>query len=133
LSELQSFTRLIEDSYGLSFGNYSAFHQWCCDHPAEFWSTFLTLSLNYARCLLDNGADPDRPAVTVEDESGAVNSVSHVELTDLSMRIVSFLKLHGVTSGDRVVAIAKNSVESIAACIACAALGASWSSVALTA
>jgi len=91
---------------------------------------FPKLSLNYARCLLDNGADPDRPAVTVEDESGAVNSVSHVELTDLSMRIVSFLKLHGVTSGDRVVAIAKNSVESIAACIACAALGASWSSVA---
>ena len=157
LSELAKFSRLIERELNKSFENYSAFHRWCCEHPELFWSAwfsharlptsgssepalsgseflnrefFPNVSLNYSRCLFADVASPESTAVTVVNEAGMVNRVSRSELTDLSMRVVTFLRSAGLQPGDRVVAIARNSVESIAACLACAALGVTWSSVA---
>lgn len=156
MSALAQFTRLLEKQNEVSFIDYNDLHRWCCDHPEVFWSTFLEasqipvsgnsmpaitgtgflereffpdLSLNYTRCLLEGAADSNASAITVVDESGVVVSVTRAQLSSQVLSAAAFLKLQGVVAGDRVVAIARNSVESIVACLACAAIGATWSSV----
>ncbi len=154
-STFSQFTRQLETSYSLEFANFSELHHWACRNPDCFWSSLLAfsnldysgdaslvlsgsgfierkffpqLSLNYSRNLL-RGYDSEQVAVTVVTESGGVNSVSRGELISLSMRAASALLALGIQQGDRIVAIARNSVESIAACLASASIGAIWSSV----
>ncbi len=158
LTELAKFTRVLEQQNSTSFVTYADLHQWCCEHPGVFWSALLcyskipfygnlnpaltgtdfidreffpNITLNYARCLLDDSLDTSTGdlAVTVVAETGQVESVSRAELRTLTLSVASTLRDKGVVSGDRVVAIARNSIESIVACLACAALGATWSSV----
>ncbi len=158
LSELAKFTRALEVKNTASFAGYTDLHRWCCEHPQVFWPALLSytgipihgaltpalvgtdfidreffpnIKLNYTRCLLDSSLDVSlqRSAVTVVSEVGQIESVSRAELRSLTLSVASSLRALGVVSGDRVVAIARNSIESIVACLACAALGATWSSV----
>ena len=154
-SALSLFTSHIERTFDVSFSGYAELQVWACENPDRFWSTFLDyssiqysgdaatvltdtdfvnrqffpdVSLNYSRNLL-SGYDRTKKAVTVVSESGDVVSVTRQELISLSMSVAAALREMGIDRGDRVVAIACNSIESIAACLAAAAIGATWSSV----
>ena len=158
-SALRQFSRQLESHNNQTFANYIELHRWCCEHPESFWSALVTfadiphsgdlqpvlsgagflqrrffpaVSINYASCVLDGVAESaaDDIAVTVIDEAGDAVSINRADLTAQSMSVAAFLKANGVVAGDRVVAIARNSIESIAACLGCAAIGATWSSVA---
>ncbi len=156
-SQLQLFTEYTASRHNVFFDGYQALHQWCCDHPVEFWGDWLAcsaiphngstapvitgsgfidrqffpeLTLNYTRCLLQvNDVSDDHPAVSIADESGRLVSVTRGELREMVLSIAAWLRHSGVQPGDRIVAIAHNSIESIAACLGCLSIGAVWSSV----
>ncbi len=76
--------------------------------------------VSYAARLLQHVAiDPDRPAVTDEQRT-----VTRAELDTLATRTAHALARHGVAEGDRVTIALSNSVEFLAATVACWKLGA---------
>lgn len=99
---------------------------------------FPNLKLSFTRNLLrarDGAAGEshpreERPAIIAIDESGHRRGWSRAELTAAVLALASSLARRGVGPGDRVVAIAANTAESVIACLATVAVGASWSSVA---
>jgi len=158
VSALAEFTALLEQQSDVAFTDYNKLQRWCCDNPDVFWSTFFSfsgishsgeatpavlgagflerkffpqVSLNYTRCLLEGTrySSASDLAVTVVDETERVKKITREELGSQALAVAAFLQQQGIVAGDRVVAIAKNSIESIAACLGCAAIGATWSSV----
>lgn len=96
---------------------------------------FPAMRLNYAENLLYPRGDaawigPDVEAVTGWSESGDVVRWTRGVLRDRVERLARGLQDLGVQSGDRICAVARNTPETIAAALACAAVGAVWSSVA---
>jgi acetoacetyl-CoA synthetase len=157
-SQLAAFVAHVASRHQVEFSDYDGLHRWCCEHPGAFWQCWLEycdlplsgatapaltgegfldraffpeVKLNYARCLLGGMASSNEndPAVTVADESGAVHTLTRGQLQERVLAIAAALHKMGVQPGDRVVAIARNSIESIAACLGSAAIGACWSSV----
>ncbi len=157
-SILNSFWQTAERSAGRKFDSYQELHRWCCSNPDDFWTLligfcefeysgslqparstddiadcqfFPNASLNYTRCVLNGVAEskPSDRAIVFANEDGERREISRSQLTDMTLSAAAALQAHGVVAGDRVVAIARNSVESIVACLASTALGASWSSV----
>jgi acetoacetyl-CoA synthetase len=158
-SQMASFMQRIEQSTGEDFSeDYQALHRWACEHVGEFWRLFLgycdlpqsgqpvpsllgndiehgrffpDLRLNYAECLLRPlpGVSDDSVAIVFRSESGHRQELSRGELRDKVLSIAAALKQFGVKAGDRVVAFARNTPETVVACLAATALGASWSSV----
>ena len=157
-SALAQFTASLAVRHGLDFPDYRSLHQWSCDNPSLFWGTLLqfsnipfsgsdtpvlhgssftdrkffpNLKLNYTRCLLQHAetAAAETVAITVVSEAGGVATATWADLKQQVLCMAATLQAHGVEAGDRVVAVAGNSVESIIACLATTAIGASWSSV----
>ncbi|MFC4948143.1 acetoacetate--CoA ligase [Pseudonocardia sp. GCM10023141] len=96
--------------------------------PGAGW--FPGATLNYAEHALAPGpgrADAD-VAVEFTREDGLERTVTHAELRDLVARARAGLSAAGVEVGDRVVALAPNSVETLVMFLATASLGAVWSS-----
>jgi acetoacetyl-CoA synthetase len=98
----------------------------------EFAKFFPNARFNYARNLL-RARDPSwdsRVAITETDESGGQRGITRGELREYVERIANGLRELGVVPGDRVVGIARNSIDAYAAALASSAVGAMWSSVA---
>jgi acetoacetyl-CoA synthetase len=93
--------------------------------PGTEW--FPGARLNYAEHIFAGKADS---ALALQHASELRESdwMTWGELRDLTARIYTGLKHLGVTDGDRVVGYIPNIPEAIAAFLACAALGATWSS-----
>ena len=137
--------------------DYAALHDWSVTDTAAFWSAaaaflgvqfrdqpdatlaspempgtqwFPGATLNYAEHALTPapGRGDDDLAVIFLREDGLERSVTHAELRDLVGRARAGLLRHGVGRGDRVVALAPNSVETLVTFLAAASLGAIWSS-----
>jgi len=137
--------------------DYPALHAWSVDDLERFWAaaaeflgvrfharpeaTYRSLAmpgtdwfpgatLNYAEHALTDGPgrSTDDLAIVFVREDGLERLVSHRELRDLVGRIRLGLLRLGVRRGDRVVALAPNCVETLAAFLAVASLGAIWSS-----
>jgi acetoacetyl-CoA synthetase len=68
------------------------------------------------------------PAIHHASEVRELATLSWGELTELTARIAAALRREGVGPGDRVVAYMPNVPEAVAALLACAAIGATWSS-----
>jgi acetoacetyl-CoA synthetase len=101
--------------------------------PGTEW--FPGATLNYAEHALTPGpgrADDDIALIGVVESgpegSEAERTVTYAQLRDLVGRARAGLVAAGVGLGDRVVALAPNSVETVAAFLATASLGAIWSS-----
>jgi acetoacetyl-CoA synthetase len=92
--------------------------------PAARW--FPDARLNFAEHLL-RGA-PESVAVLAADESGALREVTYGELGALVGAAQQGFRALGVERGDRVVALMPNRLETLVAFIACAGMGAIWSS-----
>jgi acetoacetyl-CoA synthetase len=156
-SALAEFRRWVREHRGVDATDYASLHRWSVTDLDGFWSAaaeflrvqwhdrptatlgsrempgtqwFPGATLNYAEHALIPGpgrADDD-VAVVFAREDGLRRTVTHGELRELVGRARAGLVELGVGRGDRVVALAPNSVETLVTFLAAASLGAIWSS-----
>ena len=140
----------------LSFDDYGELWEWSVNELEEFWASiweyfdvqasrpyervlgshempgtkwFEGAELNYAEHVFRNAGNRlDEPAVMQQSELRPLSEVSWQELQEQVGALAAGLKDLGVERGDRVVAYLPNVPEAIVAFLACASLGAVWSS-----
>ncbi len=156
-SNLAAYERWLGETRGLSFGSYEELWQWSVENVGAFWETiweyfgvqsrrpyeralapgpngtrvegarwFIGSQLNYAEHALSRRGDA--LALIAVHESGATVEWTREQLYARTAEIAAGLRDIGVTRGDAVVALMPNIPEAVAAALAVAALGASWSS-----
>ena len=125
LAEFWSF--YVEDA-GLEFGG--SVEKVLSDDPMPFTKWFEGATLNYAQQLLFPKVltSPDQPALIAVTETGAEQTLSYAELRAETSRCAAALKREGVGRGDRVAAFATNTPETVVLLLACASVGAVFSS-----
>lgn len=95
--------------------------------PGAQW--FPNTELNYAEHIFRN-ASAERPAIIARCEAAEPVQVSWAQLQGDVGALAAKLRELGVSSGDRVVAYLPNIVQTVVAFLACASIGAIWSSCA---
>ncbi|GAC1403366.1 MAG: acetoacetate--CoA ligase [Ktedonobacteraceae bacterium] len=155
-ANITKYMRWLEDKKGLHFATRNALWQWSVDSLEDFWASiweyfsvkaskpystvlverkmpgaswFPGAELNYAEHVFRN-ASAERPALLFRSERHPLREVSWDELTTKVGAIAHTLRELGVQSGDRVVAYMPNVPETLIAFLACASIGATWSSCA---
>src|SRR5919202_486151 len=153
-ANISRYMRWLEDEKGLSFNDYEELWEWSVTELDEFWASiweycdvwaskpytevlssrempgaewFDGAELNYAEHVFRN-ARPDEPAVLHQSETRSLSEVTWRELQERVGALAASLKELGVGRGDRVVAYVPNVPEALIAFLACASLGAIWSS-----
>jgi acetoacetyl-CoA synthetase len=151
---LARYQRWLAEHKGLRFDDYNALWRWSVEHLEDFWASlweffeirasapysrvlderkmpgakwFEGARLNYAEHAFRH-ASPDRPALVVRSESRPPVETSWAALEHDVAAIAAWLREMGVRPGDRVASYMPNIPETIAAFLACASLGAVWSS-----
>jgi acetoacetyl-CoA synthetase len=140
--------------HGLPTG-YHELWQWSVDNLEDFWAAvwddwvevdapyervlrrrempgaewFPGAKLNYAKHIF-RGKDPNTVAIRHATESRPVAEWTWGRLATETSRLANGLRALGVGPGDRVAAYMPNIPETIAAFLACASIGAVWSSAA---
>jgi acetoacetyl-CoA synthetase len=154
---LTRFQAWLADERGLRFDDYAALWQWSVDEVEAFWSAIaeffeLEIEGGDGTVLGDRSMPGARwfPGARVsypehvfrgrDDERVAIRHASEVrpeveewswgQLRSQTAAIAAGLRASGVGEGDRVVAYMPNIPETVAAFLACASLGAVWSSAA---
>ena len=128
VSDLDGFWSALAEYFGVRFHDRPAGALAEARMPGADW--FPGATLNYAEHALTAGPgreDADE-AIVFAREDGVERTLTHAELRDLVSRARAGLVAAGVGVGDRVVALAPNCVETVAAFLATASLGAVWSS-----
>ncbi|MEM6532013.1 MAG: acetoacetate--CoA ligase [Myxococcota bacterium] len=154
-AQLTAFAEWASQQHDAPVGtDYEALHRWSVEDPGRFWTAvwqwfdlqsdgdpsraltdntmpgtewFPDVSLNYAEHALRKRGD--KLAVIARNERGEEKRLTRDELYALTARVADGLKRVGVGRGDRVVGFVVNGVEALAAFLATASLGATWSSV----
>jgi acetoacetyl-CoA synthetase len=155
-SQLTAFVRFCESETGERFQDHAAFHDFSVRDHRRFWRLFLdwaellhdgspepvctddlceraeffpNLELSYVENLLrvDDVGDLDQPALIARHADRAPERLSRLELRDRVRGAAARLAELGVTTGDRVAAVAPNNAEVVVAGLAVAALGATFS------
>ncbi len=151
------YTRWLEETRGVSLSDYDALWRWSVDDLEGFWTSIVEFCgvrfreppqgvlgraempgakwfpgarLNYAEHIF---RDRDLTAVAIRHVSElrpAVGELSWGQLLDQTARIAAGLRAMGIGRGDRVAAYMPNIPETVAALLACASIGAVWSSAA---
>ncbi|MGZ4171284.1 MAG: acetoacetate--CoA ligase [Solirubrobacteraceae bacterium] len=155
-STLTRFARWLADEHGLSFGSYEHLWQWSVDSVDEFWSAlveYFDVRIDGASAVLGDRSMPGAqwfPGARTsyaehvfrgkDDDAVAIRHASEVRpdleawtwgrLRSETARIAAGFRALGVGEGDRVVAYMPNIPETAAAFLACASIGATWSSAA---
>jgi acetoacetyl-CoA synthetase len=153
---LTRYQQWLEHERGLSFDDYAALWQWSVDDLDAFWSSIVEFfdvrfSEGGATVLGDRsmpgaewfpgaktsfaehvfrGKDSDAVAIRHASELRPLGSWTWGALRSATAAIASGLREIGVEEGDRVVAYMPNIPETVAAFLACASIGAVWSSAA---
>jgi acetoacetyl-CoA synthetase len=156
-SAMAEFRGWVREHRGVDAPDYPALHAWSVRDLDGFWSAvaeFLGVrwhdrptatlgsrempgaqwfpggTLNYAEHVLTPGPGrgDDDVAVLFDREDGLSRTVTHAQLRDAVGRARAGLVALGVGRGDRVVALAPNSTETLVTFLAAASLGAIWSS-----
>ena len=153
-SILFSFEKYISKKFKKNFnGNYQNILEWSIKSSPEFWSSFWDFSkikgiksnqkikksktfyknlflpnskLNFAENLLSKNNNDK--AITFISENNFREERSWAELNENTLKIVNFFRQRGIKQKDRVVAYMPNTIETVEAFIATAAIGAIWSS-----
>jgi acetoacetyl-CoA synthetase len=139
---------------GLTFDDYNSLWQWSVTEIEDFWQTlwdffqikaskpytkvlserkmpgavwFRGSKLNYAEHVFRNMYS-DHPALIFQSEIRPLEKVSWTELFDQVSSVATALRNMGVKRGDRVVAYLPNIPQTVIAFLACASIGAIWSS-----
>jgi acetoacetyl-CoA synthetase len=155
-SQLAAFLTECRTRTSVSLPDYPALQAWASESPDAFWGTFLDwcglphdgpatpvltgndvegarffpgVSLNFAECILRPLAANDAgwPAITAVDETGRRHRVTRGELRGLVARTAAALLRLGVTRGDRVAGVVRNTEDTVVLSLACAWIGATWS------
>jgi acetoacetyl-CoA synthetase len=153
---LTRYQRWLEQRLGRSFTDYAALQRWSVDELDAFWRSiwdffdvqadgspervlgrrempgaewFPDVALNYAEHVFRD-RDPSAVAIRHASELRPLAQMTWGELRTLTARIAAGLRAQGVGTGDRVVAYLPNVPDTIAAMLATASLGATWSSAA---
>ncbi len=155
LTTLSVFAEWLRVERGVDCDDYEALWQWSTDAMDEFWQAiwdffevrastppervlgrdgmpgaewFPKARLNWAEHVLRAGSDEEPAIIAASEAQLGIRELSWQELRDLTARIAAGLRRLGVQPGDRVAAYVPNTPEAIAALLACASLGAVWSS-----
>ncbi len=153
-ANLTHYTNWLAAQYGLDFATYDALWRWSVAELDTFWesiwryfriqsstnytqvlaeakmpgaSWFTGARLNYAEHVFRNSRDK-QPAILYKSETTPLQAISWAELYQKTTSMARFLQELGVQRGDRVVAYMPNLPETVIAFLACASLGAIWSS-----
>jgi acetoacetyl-CoA synthetase len=153
-SSIKRYMNWLKEKKGLAFETHQALWNWSVEHLEEFWESvweycgiqsatpyrcvleerkmpgakwFLGATLNYAENVFRNERS-DRPALLFRSELVPYREVTWKELKEKTAAVASALKKIGVKPGDRVVAYMPNIPETVIAFLACASIGAIWSS-----
>jgi len=158
-SQLSAFARFASRAIQKRFDDYATLHAFSIEEPASFWRLFLDFSgvsasgestpvivgdeverahffpqlrLSWTETVLaERSPLEERSAALIAcDEGGARVEVSRRDLRRRVRAVAAALDERGVGPGHRVAAVARNTVETVVACLAVASLGATWSSVA---
>ena len=153
---LTRYESWLSETRGLSFDGYHDLWRWSVSDLEGFWGSLVEfcgvrLSEPAERVLADDsmpgakwfpgarlsyaehmfaGKDPAALAIQHASESRELASMTWGELRSLTASIASGLRTSGVVEGDRVAAYMPNIPETVAALLACASIGAVWSSAA---
>ena len=153
-TEIFRYMTWLADNKGLRFSEYADLWQWSVEHLEDFWGSiweffavqssspyrqvlaarkmpgakwFEGAQLNLAQHAFRN-ADTARPAIISQSESRALTEMSWGDLRGDVAALATALRAMGVGKGDRVVAYLPNIAETVVAFLACASIGAIWSS-----
>ncbi|MES2260611.1 MAG: acetoacetate--CoA ligase [Pseudomonadota bacterium] len=153
-TRLAAFLTWIEQRHGLQFSDYASLWDWSVTELDSFWSSiweffeiqadgeaspvlgsrempgaewFPGARLNYAEHIFRN-ASAERPALLARRENVGLREVSWAELERATGALAASLRDRGVVAGDRVVSYMPNTAETVIAFLACASIGAIWSS-----
>jgi acetoacetyl-CoA synthetase len=151
---LTRYMQWLERENGLRFGDQEALWEWSVNHLEDFWASiwdffavkaskpytrvladrkmpgarwFPGTALNYAEQVFGN-ATPDHPALLFQSERHPLTEISWEEFSHKVGSVANALRALGVQRGDRVVAYMGNLPETVIAFLACASIGAVWSS-----
>ncbi len=151
---LTSYRRWLERRLGRTFSGYAELWRWSVDDVDGFWRSiwdffdvqadgspervlgrrdmpgaewFPDTALNYAEHVFRGKRDED-VAIRYASEDRPLDEMTWGELRALTARIAASLRALEVARGDRVVAYVPNAPVAIAAMLACASIGAVWSS-----
>ncbi len=153
---MTDFATFVEARAGSALGDYDALHAWSVADVGRFWRTYVEWAgiefdrpghpvvtgdalhamrwfeggaLNYARALLrPPGGTAAAEALVAFDESGGRRALGREELEREVARAQRALERDGVVEGDRVAAVAANGVEAVVLLLACAGIGAVFTS-----
>jgi len=144
----------LQEEKGLQFTGYDDLWKWSVANIEDFWQSLwqfygISSSKPYSAVMTDRNmpgtrwftgaavnytehvfraAQPDVPALRFQSEIRSLTEISWDELREKVASIAAALRNHGIRAGDRVVAYLPNLPETIAAFLACASIGAVWSS-----
>jgi acetoacetyl-CoA synthetase len=153
---LTRYQAWVEEQHGLTFERYEDLWRWSVENIDEFWSSiveyfdlrlggsppgvlgsrsmpgaewFPGALVNYSEHVFADKPD-DGLAIQHASELRPLSSWSWGELRAQTAAIAAGLRGLGVSEGDRVAAYMPNIPETVAAVLACASLGAIWTSAA---
>lgn len=153
-SNVKKFMNWLEESRGLKFETYNQLWKWSVTEIENFWTAiweyfsikasrdysdvltgiempnvkwFQGATLNYAEHIFRNETSK-RPAVIHKSEFRPKQELSWRELRKNTAAVATHLRSFGVKSGDRVVGYTPNIPETLTIFLACASIGAVWSS-----
>ncbi len=155
-SRLAHYMRWLADERGQRFDTYQALWQWSVDDLEPFWDSvwdyfdvqadgnrqpvlsthqmpgaqwYPNTRLNYAEHTF-RMATTERPALVARSEDAPTREVSWAELQRDTGALAAKLRGLGIVAGDRVASYLPNRPETVVAFLACASIGAVWSSCA---
>jgi acetoacetyl-CoA synthetase len=153
-TNLNRYMKWLERERGLVFRSYDELWRWSVTDLEDFWASiwdyfqveastgytcvlaerkmpgakwFVGAELNYAQHVFHN-MTAERPAMLHRVEDGPLHELTWQELYDKTAAMAHYLRGLGVQRGDRVVAYLPHIPETIISFLACASLGAVWSS-----
>ncbi|MEE4659470.1 MAG: acetoacetate--CoA ligase [Halieaceae bacterium] len=156
-ANLTRFMGFVNQRHGLSLSDYKTLHAWSVSELEAFWQAvwdfcrvigesggtvlegtgfcsenppgvrwFPNAQLNIAENLLRYR--DDQPALVSLLETGRRRELTYGELYRKVTQLAASLKAEGVGPGDRVAGLLPNIPEAVIGMLACASLGATWSS-----
>jgi len=153
-ANLTHYLAWLKNQKGLAFDSYNELWQWSVTDLESFWESlwhyfnilhsspyervlsqrtmpgarwFQGAKLNYTEQVF-RSRTTEHPALLYQSETAELTEMSWQELHDQVAALAAALRRMGVGVGDRVVAYMPNTPETLVAFLACASLGAIWSS-----
>lgn len=153
-SIMRRYMDWLRETRGVTVDDYQTLWQWSTDHIEDFWASlvdfygvqftkpytkvlashdmpgaqwFVDGELSYAQHMFRH-ATSARPAILFQSETQPLTEISWATLAQQVASVAQALRRLGVQRGDRVVAYMPNIPQTLVAFLACASLGATWSS-----